>query len=133
MREEDTDGVVALRGGRTVRYLLGSLRTPPQVTYRQVTVSYAGAAVDPALEDGREVYREMYAAVATQWIAAGCFAHYVCVAAQDRLAVDAWFSLDFGQDNTLAVRDTLPAIGMEAGSDIEIRRAGRRTSRRRCA
>ena len=126
IRGQDTVGVVALRDGRAVGYLLGSLRTPPHVSYRYVTVSYAGAAVDPALEtvDGREVYREMYAAVATQWVAAGCFAHYVCTPAQDRLAVDAWFSLDFGQDNTLAVRDTLPPERMEAASDIEIRRAG---------
>lgn len=126
MREQDTGGVVALRDGRAVGYLLGSLRTPPHVSYRYVTVSYAGAAVDPAQESvaGREVYREMYAAVATQWVAAGCFAHYVCAPAQDRLAVGAWFSLDFGQDNTLAVRETVPADRMAVASDFEIRRAG---------
>ena len=126
VRGQDTHGVVALRGGRAVGYLLGSLKTPPRVSYRQVTVSYAGAAVDLAQEgvDGREVYREMYAAVAPQWVAAGCLAHFVSTPAKDRVAVDAWFSLDFGQDNILAVRDTLPANGMGLASDFEIHRAG---------
>lgn len=126
MQEQAAGGVVALHGGRAVGYLMGSLTAPPCATYRPVTVQYAGVAVDPVEEgiEGPEVYRQLYAAVAPQWVAAGCFAHYVSTPARDRGAVDAWFSLDFGQDNILAVRDTLDENGVAVASDLEIRRAG---------
>ena len=129
LRAWGTSGVVALRGGRTVGYLLGSLVLPAPTAGEALTMrprsvrsGYAGHAVDPA-EDG-EVYRALYAAAAPRWLTAGCFAHYVLVPAADRQALDAWFSLGFGQQMARAVRDTGPVAGRAAAAGIEIHRGG---------
>jgi GNAT superfamily N-acetyltransferase len=109
-------GVAALRDGRVAGYLIGvRLLPPPTSTWsmfmqpRAANIPYAGHAVEP--EHGGAIYREMYAALAPRWLAAGYYSHYVTVATADRLAFDAWSSLCFGQDLILAVRDAQPVAG----------------------
>ena len=121
-----TPGVVALRAGRLVGYLLGSTILPVPATRgalyldpRSALVGYAGHAVDPA-DDPSAIYRALYAALSPAWVDAGYYVHYVAVPASDRAARDAWFSLGFGHDATLALRDTTAS---EAGApDVDVRR-----------
>jgi GNAT superfamily N-acetyltransferase len=111
-------GVVAFRGGRLAGYLLGT----PDVGlgWRFTFIPSAGHAVDP--DGAEETYREMYAAAAPEWLARGFFVHSVYLPADDRAAVEAWFSLGFGKRNVHNWRDTSPATGKAA--KIEIRRVG---------
>lgn len=96
-------GVAAFRDGQ----LVGYLRTSGlELTTRLRTASTGmqNLAVDPA--DGAQTYREMYAAVAPQWLAKRCFFHFVKLLARDKQAIDAWFSLGFGQVSVQVFRDT---------------------------
>lgn len=107
-----TSGAVALSDERLIGFALGeTVLTPPTASFavyirpRAARVTYAAHAVESGAED---VYRDLYAALAAGWVARGYFAHYVEVAAGDRTARDAWFSLGFGDDIAAAVRDTGP-------------------------
>jgi GNAT superfamily N-acetyltransferase len=119
-------GVVALRGRRVVGYILGSTILPVPATRgalyldpRSALVGYAGHAADPA-EDAVAIYRALYAALSPAWVEAGYYVHYVALPASDGAARDAWFSLGFGHDATLAARDT---TAPEAGAaDVDVRR-----------
>ena len=91
--------VAAFRNGRIVGYL--------QTSELELTRAYTGVhnlVVDPV--EGAQVYREMYAAVASQWLQQGYLVHFVKLLASDRQAVEAWFSLGFGQVSAQAFRDT---------------------------
>lgn len=60
--------------------------------------------------DRAEVYREMYAALAPRLVEEGCYRHTIGLPICDSGAVQAWFSLGFGIDQVLGVRDvTSPA------------------------
>lgn len=123
-------GVAALRDGRLSGYLIGGVTLPEPGTQlaryvrsRSVVIEYAGHAVSS--EDGREIYRELYAAIAPRWLAQGCFSHYICLPNADRTAVEAWFSLGFGQESVFGLRaigEQTKITGSVAG--MEIRRAG---------
>jgi ribosomal protein S18 acetylase RimI-like enzyme len=116
-------GVVALRDGRLSGYLIGA----PQVDTvrgRTIWVRHAGHALAPG-EDA-ELYRDLYAAASSQWLARGCFAHYALIPAMDQAALEAWFSLSFGKEQThglLEVVEAEEAAGM-APTPYTIRRAG---------
>ena len=123
----DTSGVVALRGGRVAGYLLGSIALPPPTSGlalflrpRSVRIVTAGHAVDT--DGGPDLYRELYAAAAPRWLAAGCFSHYIEVPAADRHALETWFSLGFGQEMARGLRDTgpVPALSVPAGTQIHL-------------
>jgi len=87
-------GVAAFDGSTLVGYLIGPLpRVPGSMTSR------LGAAHHAARPDGiRTIYWEMYAAVASHLIAAGCTYHSLPVLAGQRAAVDALVELGFGVD-----------------------------------
>jgi GNAT superfamily N-acetyltransferase len=93
------EGLVALRGGELLAYLLG------QTTEDDAFVDFAGcAAAEP------ELLRDLYAALAPQW---GRDRHRVYVPASDTVLLDVWFRLAFGLQFTLAVRE--PASGRGEG------------------
>jgi GNAT superfamily N-acetyltransferase len=96
--KEGASGVVALRAGRAVGYLIG---TRLDDSWGPNTwVEYAGHAVDEP-----ETVRELYAAAAARWFEDGRRAHYAWVPASDGALVDAWFRLAFGHQHTLAMRE----------------------------
>lgn len=121
-------GFAALAGGRLTGYLLSNVVLPSPASMwslfvrpRSARIGYAGHAVHP--EDGIETYRELYAALAPEWLKAGCFSHYVDLAAADADANEAWFSLGFGEDIAATIRDTGPVAGAETAAAIEVHRA----------
>lgn len=113
-------GVVGRRAGEVVGYVLG-LQKDPATWGPNVWVETAGhAATDPAM------VRELYAVAAATWVAEGRMNHHVLVPATDTGLVDAWFSLDFGQQHVHALRETPgPAFSVVPRSELVVRRAGR--------
>ena len=86
-----------------------------------VWVEAAGhAATGPA------VVRALCAVAAAAWVDAGRANHHVLVPATDEDLVEAWFSLDFGQQHLHAVREWPSAtFGVVPGHELVIRRAKR--------
>jgi GNAT superfamily N-acetyltransferase len=78
-----------------------------------------------AATDGATI-RALYRVAADAWAAQQRFNHHVLVPASDAMLVDAWFSLDFGQQHLHAVREVpAPDFGVVPSSELVIRRAAR--------
>lgn len=120
LADESAQGWTALRDGGIAGYLVGTRKSDP--TWGQnAWVEPAGhAAKDPA------VVRRLYAVAADAWAQEERFNQHVLVPAGDEALVDAWFSLDFGQQHLHAVRENPPAeFGVVPRSELVIRRATR--------
>lgn len=129
LNAERTDGVVVVRDGSVVGYLIGSrdYRSPASpyaafVQPRAASIPYAGFA--SATGDSNAVYHRMYASLGQRWVAAGVTRHYVTAPARGN-SRQTWSSLGFGQFITLSVRSTSPVDDRHdgPGGNIEIRRA----------
>lgn len=86
-------GVVGIRDGRVVGYLLG-IRKDDARWGANVWVEAAGHAVEEP-----EDIRDLYSAVADHWFEEGRTRQSVLVPASDAALVDAWFRLSFGQQH----------------------------------
>src|SRR6185369_3797571 len=94
---ERASGWVALRDGGVAGYLIGVAKSD-LVWGANAWVEAAGHAADePAL------VRDLYAVAAAAWVGEGRTNHHVLVPASDAGLVDAWFTLDFGQQHLHAV------------------------------
>jgi GNAT superfamily N-acetyltransferase len=98
-RADDTPGAVAVRDGRIVGFMVG-IRKDDEVWGPNVWVDPAGHAVEEA-----ELVRDLYAALAERWVAAGRKAHYAVAPASDAHLLDAWYRLGFGQQHAFAIRE----------------------------
>lgn len=121
-----TSGVVALRDGRAVGYLLGlGLLTPATsraaafLPPRTGLVPYAGHALDPG--EATATLTGLYAALAPAWLAGGFFQHMVMVPAGDARLLGAWHALGFGCDSVTALRSASPVDARD--TRLTIRRA----------
>ena len=113
---DDASGVVALKGGRLVGYLLGG-RRDDGIWGPNVWIELAGhAAVEP------EIVRDLYAAAAGNWVESGRHRHYVLVPATDVDLVDAWFRLSFGAQHAGGIQETPEAVNA-APSGVAVRPA----------
>jgi GNAT superfamily N-acetyltransferase len=118
--DETASGWTASRNGRLLGYVIGVAKAS-EVWGPNVWVEAAGhAAIDPA------VIRDLYAVAAGRWVDEGRMNHHALVPASDDGLVEAWFSLDFGQQHLHAVRESPPAsFGVVPRSELVIRRAVR--------
>jgi GNAT superfamily N-acetyltransferase len=94
-------GVAAFRGQELAGYLIGRLDTD-KLRERHIWVAYAGAAI--AEGESAELYRDMYAAAAAEWVKRGAFRQYVLVPAGDAKAMDGWLRLGFGYEQVHGVQ-----------------------------
>lgn len=110
----------ASAGGSLVGFLIG-ISKDPATWGGNVWVEAAGhSATGPA------VVRALYAVAAAAWVDAGRANQHVLVPASDEDLVEAWFSLDFGQQHLHAVREPPPtSFGVVPQSELVIRRAKR--------
>ena len=117
---DGVSGTVAVRGGSVVGYLLG-VRRDDATWGPNVWVEGAGHAVaDP------QVVRDLYAIAAGRWVEEGRTNHHAIVPATEPALVDAWFSLDFGQQHVHAIRESpAPAFDPTVPDAITIRTATR--------
>jgi GNAT superfamily N-acetyltransferase len=111
---EGASGVVALRGDEPVAYLIGRLEDDPAIEERRGFVDFAGCAASEP-----EAVRDLYAALAPRWVAAGCPRHAATIPATDEALIDAWLRLAFGVQFMWAVRET--AALKPVAADVEIR------------
>lgn len=111
-------GWTASRDGAVVGYLIGIAKAD-STWGKNVWIEPAGhAAVEPA------VVRDLYAVAAEAWAVDERFNQHVLVPASDEALVDAWFSLDFGQQHVHAVRENPPAsFAVVPRPELVIRRA----------
>ena len=93
LHAEAASGVVGLREGRPVGYLLG-VRRPDQTWGPHVWIELAGHAVENA-----EDLRDLYGAAARRWVADERVRHYAMVPATDPELVGAWSRVGFGQQH----------------------------------
>ncbi len=117
---EGASGVVGIRRGSVVGYLLGAPRDPTWGP--NIWVEGAGHAVAEP-----EILRDLYGAAAAGWVNAGATSHYAVVPATDAGLVDAWFRVGFGQQHVHAIRE-VPAPGetYSVAAELTIRLAERR-------
>lgn len=116
---ERAGGWVAERGGEMVGYLIGQQKSATWGA--NVWVEAAGHAAS-----GPSVVRELYAVAAAEWVGEGRTNHHILVPATDPDLVDAWFSLDFGQQHVHAIREVPPAsFGVVPRSELIVRRPTR--------
>jgi len=108
-RTDDTPGAVAVENGRVVAYVIG-VRKGDDAWGPNVWVDPAGHAASPS-----EDLRDVYAAVADHWVAAGREAHYAIVPATDGDLVDAWQRLGFGHQAAYGIRE-ISEIGWPEGT-----------------
>ncbi|HTK45271.1 MAG TPA: GNAT family N-acetyltransferase [Patescibacteria group bacterium] len=118
LRGDRAAGWVTVRDGGVVAYLIGIAKTEA-IWGPNVWVEAAGhAAEDPTL------VRDLYAVAAGAWVGEGRTNHHVLVPASDAALVEAWFSLDFGQQHLHAVVEAPPAsFGVVPRSELIIRAA----------
>ena len=116
LEKDQAGGWVATRFGEMVGYMVGMAKDE-KLWGPNVWVEPAGhAAVDAA------AVRRLYAVAAGEWVAAGRNNHHVIVPASDTELVDAWFTLDFGQQHIHALRENPPAsFGVVPRSELVIR------------
>jgi GNAT superfamily N-acetyltransferase len=115
-------GVATLAGDRLAGYLIGYISVDT-LRGRSAWIPLAGHALAEA--HPADLYRELYAAAAPAWLAAGCFDHYPLIPATDQAALAAWFSLGFGQEQVYGLR-LLTEADLTAESnraDLTLRRA----------
>jgi ribosomal protein S18 acetylase RimI-like enzyme len=122
-------GVIARRNGRAAGFLAGLMRTPSPLSQgakfvraRSALVPYQGFALADR-EDG-ELLRELYAALSPVWVERGYFSHYIEIPALDVTAADAFGSLGFGRQMTLAVRGVAEPVEDAQEDGFTVRRAG---------
>lgn len=113
-------GIIARRDGAVVGYLIGHEKGTTMWGPNAWVEAAGHAAVEPS------IVRDLYGAIAGQWVDEGRRNHHVLVPATDVALVDAWFSLDFGQQHVHAIRDIPPAsFGVVPRSELVIRRPTR--------
>lgn len=117
-----TQGIAALRGGKLLGYLFGSL-TINTFWGRTAWVRRVGFALEA--DQSLELFGDLYARLGQQWVEQGCFDHYVVVPILDPALVQVWFSLGFGieQVHGLASLQSETSGGQNQPEGIAIRRA----------
>jgi GNAT superfamily N-acetyltransferase len=86
---------------------------------RGASINYAGYAAREGME--YDVYREIYAALADEFVRRGVFDHGINVSASDAATADAFNSLGFGRNLACAIR-TVDPVGRQAAA-IEVHQA----------
>jgi GNAT superfamily N-acetyltransferase len=111
-------GVVTIRNGRVIGFLLGFLLDG----FRGKRSAYSPEWANTAdAEDSRQLYQEMYTALSARWVANGRFTHVISVLSHETEALDALHWLGFGMTAVDATRELSPI--REARDDVTIRRA----------
>ena len=117
-------GVAALDDGRLVGYLIGDMPTERREVWGcSAWVRLAGCAIAP--NQSASLAAELYAALASRWVADGCFTHLVFLPVADPCLVQAWFALSFGIEQVyalLTLQDCHPNTSVESPG-LEIRLA----------
>lgn len=108
LEADGVSGVVGLRSGRPVGFLVGAPRPNP-IWGDHIWIELAGHAVEDA-----EDLRDLYGAAAERWVADERVRHYALVPATDPELVRAWSRVGFGQQHAHGILE-LPETHWPAG------------------
>ncbi len=111
-RAPGSAGYAALRSGRISAYLLGVARLRDRV----LSMPYHGHAL--AADQRPEVFREMYALLADDFVRRGYFGHGVGLLAADMPEQESWDWLSFGRGLVLAISDLTEPLPEVTGLDV---------------
>src|SRR3954454_15841518 len=78
-------GLGAFEGDELVAYLIGRVEADAQLGDKRAIVDFAGCAAAPGKG---EAVRDLYAALAARWTAAGAYRHLALIPATDEQLVD---------------------------------------------
>ena len=109
--------VAAISGSELVGFLSGFLVKALWGKRGIFCPEWANAAVSG---QARELYEKMYAHLAREWIANGCFTHAIGMLASARDAIDALHWLGFGYVSGDAVRDLGHVRGHVSGEEVRL-------------
>lgn len=112
-------GVAAVKDGALQGFLMARSLTAP-IWGRAAQIPYHGHAATRA-----DLYRDLYAALAADLVRDGFLYHQAVVPAGDQSALQAWFSLTFGQEQVHALQPVqTEATAPTLPPGVSIRRAG---------
>jgi GNAT superfamily N-acetyltransferase len=115
LSEQGAAGVVAVAGDEVVAYVVGRVEPDPLLGDTRAIVGFAGCA---AAEGHGEAVRDLYAALAARWVAAGATRHLALLPSSDDSLIDPWLRLAFGVQYVWAVRETARMKPVDAGVQI---------------
>ncbi len=120
---EHTQGMAALENGRLVGYMLGAL-TLDMLWGRSAWVRPAGLALEPG--QSAELARDMYAALAEQWVNWGVYFHFAVLPVSQPHLIEAFYHLSFGIEHIYALMECAPFIesAPPPAPGLVVRRAG---------
>lgn len=122
-QQAGASGVAVQRDSRLAGYMIGQ-RVIDTMWGRSAWVRPAGCAL--TLDEGAELARDLYAALAAPWVVQGIYFHFAVLPVADPALIHAWFSLSFGLEQIYALAD-LAQLDLQpppAVPGLEIRRAG---------
>ena len=126
LTEFGASGVVAVAEGEVVGFAVMApfLAQPMHMTAaffppRTTQIGYPNHAAKAGME--HEVYREMYAVLAAEFVERGFFDHNVYIAPRDHAVEEAFVSLGFGRTLTAAMRGVDP---VEGATKADLHQAG---------
>jgi ribosomal protein S18 acetylase RimI-like enzyme len=114
-QREAASGAAAIRGGRVVGYLVGAPRPDP-AWGDNVWIEAPGHAAESS-----EDVRDLYGAMAEQWVEAGRTRHSVLVPAWDGELLDTWSRLCFGKQHAHGLRELAGLADVSLPDGFEIR------------
>jgi GNAT superfamily N-acetyltransferase len=119
---EHARGVAAVDGDRLLGYLIGDL-VIDSIWGRSAWVRLPGCALAPG--QSPELARDLYAALAKDWVAWGCYTHFALVPTVEPAMLQAWYSLSYGIEQVygLAALPQLDPSPRPLPSGVEIRQA----------
>jgi len=95
--------------------VIGRVEDDPLLGDRRGMVDFAGCA---AAKGQGETIRDLYAALAARWVAAGATRHLALIPSSDEALIDPWLRLAFGVQFVWAVRETAAMKPVEAAVEI---------------
>ncbi|MFP3390975.1 GNAT family N-acetyltransferase [Brevibacillus sp. SIMBA_040] len=116
-------GAAALEGDKLVGYVIGQ-KQENAMRGRHVWISLVGQAI--ALEQPVELYRDLYAAAAQEWVDEGYFYHCAMVPAGNPDLLQTWFCLGFGHEQVhglLSLKQFQPSASSLRVDGVELRLA----------
>ncbi|HET7658690.1 MAG TPA: GNAT family N-acetyltransferase [Bacillales bacterium] len=96
-----THGMAAFKEGRMAAYLMAHVHTDSE-RGRNVRMAYPDLACGPGHAD---LFRDLYAEVAEDWLNIGCFSHYVYAPLGDPALLSPWLNLGFAYQQAYAILD----------------------------
>ena len=111
---ENNHGVAALQSGELVGFISGIWCID---AFKGINrAAYCPIHAHGAKGDKNDIYQRMYENIADIWVKNGCLTHALTVFAHDKITIDTWFNLGFGNMCVDAIRPLTDVSGNKKNS-----------------